>query len=66
MKNVLEAINTLLGVRGGGAFADANPLQRIRRDASTAGRHAVATPAVGLENYGKVLLGVEERITPFV
>ncbi|MEV0445933.1 acyl-CoA dehydrogenase family protein [Streptomyces spectabilis] len=66
IKNVLEAINTLLNVHGGGSFADASPLQRIWRDASTAGRHAVATPAVGREIYGKLLLGVEERITPFV
>ncbi|MCI3928379.1 acyl-CoA dehydrogenase family protein [Streptomyces sp. AN091965] len=66
IKNVLESINTLLNVHGGGAFADSNPLQRIWRDASTAGRHAVSTPAVGMEIYGKLLLGVEERITPFV
>ncbi|MCA6091351.1 acyl-CoA dehydrogenase family protein [Streptomyces sp. SCA3-4] len=66
IKNALEAINTLLNVHGGGAFADANPLQRIWRDASIAGRHAVAMPAVSMEIYGKVLLGVEERITPFV
>ncbi|MFF4219427.1 acyl-CoA dehydrogenase family protein [Streptomyces nondiastaticus] len=66
IKNVLAAINTLLNVHGGGAFADANPLQRIWRDAGTAGRHAVSTPAVGMEIYGKLLLGVEERITPFV
>ncbi|GHC40001.1 acyl-CoA dehydrogenase family protein [Streptomyces cinnamoneus] len=66
VKNVLEALNTLLDVHGGGAFADANPLQRIWRDASIAGRHAVATPAVGMEIYGKLLLGVDERITPFV
>ncbi|MEI5099396.1 acyl-CoA dehydrogenase family protein [Streptomyces sp. PmtG] len=66
IQNVLEAIGTLLNVHGGGAFADSNPLQRIWRDASTAGRHAVATPAVGLEIYGKALLGVEEQITPFI
>ncbi|MBB5937896.1 acyl-CoA dehydrogenase family protein [Streptomyces zagrosensis] len=64
--NVLDAINTLLNVHGGGSFADTNPLQRIWRDANTAGRHAVATPAVGMEIYGKLLLGVEERITPFI
>ncbi|MGK5548787.1 hypothetical protein ACSNOH_29245 [Streptomyces sp. URMC 127] len=66
IKNVLEAINTLLNVHGDGAFADANPLQRMWRDASTAGRQAVSTPAMGMEIYGKLLLGIEERITPFV
>ncbi|WP_344118369.1 acyl-CoA dehydrogenase family protein [Streptomyces blastmyceticus] len=64
--NLLSAIGTLLNVHGGGAFAEANALQRIWRDASVAGRHAASIPAVGMEIYGKVLLGVEERITPFV
>ncbi|MCC3767882.1 acyl-CoA dehydrogenase family protein [Streptomyces sp. UNOC14_S4] len=66
IKNVLDAIHTLLNVHGGGAFAESNPLQRIWRDANAAGRHAVATPAVGLEIYGKALLGIEEQITPFL
>ncbi|RLU99138.1 oxidoreductase [Streptomyces griseocarneus] len=66
IKNVLAAIHTLLDVHGGGAFADTNPLQRIWRDANAAGRHAVATPAVAMEIYGKALLGVEEQITPFL
>lgn len=66
VQNVLDAINTLLNVHGGGSFADANPLQRIWRDAGVAGRHAVSSPAVGMEVYGKLLLGVEEPITPFV
>lgn len=66
IENVLSAINTLMNVHGGGAFASANPLQRIWRDASAAGRHAATTPVVGAEVYGKVLLGVPEGITPFV
>ncbi|MBB5122950.1 oxidoreductase [Streptomyces eurocidicus] len=64
--NLLSAIGTLLNVHGAGSFADTNALQRIWRDASVAGRHAASTPAVGMEIYGKLLLGVEERITPFV
>ncbi|GAA4682537.1 acyl-CoA dehydrogenase family protein [Streptomyces youssoufiensis] len=66
VRNALDAINILLDVHGGGSFAEANPLQRIWRDAEVAGRHAVASHAVGMEVYGKLLLGVEERITPFV
>ncbi|ARZ65960.1 oxidoreductase [Streptomyces albireticuli] len=64
--NLLSAIGTLLNVHGAGSFADTSALQRIWRDASVAGRHAASTPAVAMEIYGKVLLGVEERITPFV
>ncbi|MFE0046173.1 acyl-CoA dehydrogenase family protein [Streptomyces albireticuli] len=64
--NLMSALGTLLNVHGAGSFADTNALQRIWRDASVAGRHAASTPAVGMEIYGKLLLGVEERITPFV
>ena len=42
-----------------------NPLQRIWRDSATAARHAVVLPVVGYEVYGKALLGVEEKITPW-
>ncbi|GGU41131.1 acyl-CoA dehydrogenase family protein [Streptomyces violascens] len=64
--NLLSAVDTLVHVHGAGSFADTNALQRIWRDLSVAGRHAASTPAVGMEIYGKLLLGVEERITPFV
>ncbi|MEU1816793.1 hypothetical protein ABZ543_16540 [Streptomyces roseifaciens] len=57
MKNILEAISTPLNVHGGGAFADANPRQRIWRDASTAGRHAVSTPAGGHGNLRQAAAG---------
>ncbi|MFD3485304.1 acyl-CoA dehydrogenase family protein [Streptomyces sp. NPDC058665] len=65
-QNVLEAINTLVSVHGAGSFADVNPLQRIWRDANTAGRHAVVAPTVAFEVYGKALLGIDEKITPLV
>ncbi|MGI5341785.1 acyl-CoA dehydrogenase family protein [Streptomyces sp. CA-181903] len=64
--NLMSALNTLVDVHGAGSFADANPLQRIWRDASVAARHAASTPVVGMEIYGKLLLGVDERITPFI
>ncbi|KAB7839615.1 acyl-CoA dehydrogenase family protein [Streptomyces mobaraensis] len=64
--NLMSALNTLVDVHGAGTFADASALQRIWRDASVAARHAASTPAVGMEIYGKLLLGVEERITPFI
>ncbi|MFJ6730128.1 acyl-CoA dehydrogenase family protein [Streptomyces sp. NPDC091281] len=66
IQNVLDAIGILLNVHGAASFAEFNPLQRIWRDANTAGRHAVAAPTVALEVYGKALLGVDETITPLV
>lgn len=66
IRNTIEAIQSLVDVHGAGTFAEVNPLQRIWRDANTAARHAVAAPMVGIEVYGKALLGVEERITPLV
>ncbi|MFD7438194.1 acyl-CoA dehydrogenase family protein [Streptomyces sp. NPDC059861] len=62
-QQVLAAITTLLNVHGAGAFADANPLQRVWRDANVAARHAGLVPAVGLEAYGKTLLGVDEPVS---
>jgi alkylation response protein AidB-like acyl-CoA dehydrogenase len=66
IKNTLEAIDTLVTVHGAGSFAAVNPLQRIWRDANTAGRHAVAAPTIAFEVYGKALLGLDEKITPLV
>jgi alkylation response protein AidB-like acyl-CoA dehydrogenase len=66
IQNVLEAINTLVSVHGAASFAEVSPLQRIWRDANTAGRHAVAAPTIAIEVYGKALLGIDEKITPLV
>jgi alkylation response protein AidB-like acyl-CoA dehydrogenase len=66
VQNVVEALTTLMNAHGAGGFADASPLQRIWRDANVAARHAVVSPTVGYEVYGKALLGVEEKITPLV
>ena len=63
---ITEAINTLLWAHGAGGFAETSPLQRWWRDANTAARHAVGLPAIGLELYGKALLGVENNVTPLV
>jgi len=51
---------------GAGSFADVTLLQCIWRDSATAARHAVVSPQVGYEVYGKALLGVEDSITPLV
>jgi alkylation response protein AidB-like acyl-CoA dehydrogenase len=65
-RTVTEALNTLLSAHGAGSFADANPMQRIWRDANTAARHAFVLPPVCEEIYGKVLLGVKRNITPLI
>lgn len=66
VNSITEAINILISAHGAGTFAEASPLQRIWRDSNTAARHAVVMPAVGIEVYGKALLGVENTVTPLV
>jgi alkylation response protein AidB-like acyl-CoA dehydrogenase len=66
VQNVLAALQILLDAHGAASFAEASPLQRIWRDANTAGRHAVAVPQIGFEVYGKALLGVDSQITPLI
>ncbi|MCY9785283.1 oxidoreductase [Nocardiopsis sp. EMB25] len=66
VENTTSAINTLMYVHGSGGFAEANPLQRVWRDANVAARHAVVQPSIGKEIYGKALLGVDEKVSPMV
>ncbi|KLO31358.1 oxidoreductase [Mycolicibacter heraklionensis] len=66
LDNVTKAIDILLSAHGAGSFADVNPLQRIWRDSNVAARHAVVTPAIGYEIYGKALLGRDDQITPLI
>jgi alkylation response protein AidB-like acyl-CoA dehydrogenase len=63
---IKEAIDILLSAHGAGSFAEANPMQRIWRDSEVAARHAVITPQISYEVYGKALLGREDHITPLV
>jgi alkylation response protein AidB-like acyl-CoA dehydrogenase len=65
---IREAIDALLSAHGASSFAEVSPLQRIWRDSSTAGRHAVVDPLVNQEVYGKALLGIpyEDNITPLI
>ena len=65
-ENITSAISILLDAHGAGSFADVNPMQRIWRDSNVAARHAIVSPAVGYEIYGKALVGNEEKITPLV
>lgn len=63
---ITKAIDILLSAHGAGSFAEVNPLQRIWRDSATAARHAIASPQVNYEIYGKALLDVDQPITPMV
>jgi alkylation response protein AidB-like acyl-CoA dehydrogenase len=65
-QSVVDALTTLMNAHGAGGFADSSPLQRIWRDSNVAARHAVISPTIGYEVYGKALLGSAERITPLV
>ena len=68
IRKARESIDLVMSASGASSFADASPLQRIWRDANTAGRHAVALPAVNQELYGKALLDIpyEENITALI
>lgn len=57
---VKDAIDLLLTANGAGSFAEVNVLNRIWRDSGTAARHALVTPEIGKEAYGRLLLGNEE------
>lgn len=57
---VTGAIDGLLTANGAGSFAEVNVLNRIWRDSETAARHALVTPEIGKEAYGRLLLGNEE------
>ncbi|MER5216854.1 acyl-CoA dehydrogenase family protein [Streptomyces sp. NPDC002838] len=61
-----QAIDLLLDVNGASSFAESNPLQRIWRDSATAARHAIASPTISAEAYGRALLGIQEQMTPVV
>ena len=65
-EKITRAIDILLSAHGAGSFADVNPLQRIWRDSAVAARHAVVSPMISYEVYGKALLGREDHITPLV
>ncbi|MDD7939187.1 acyl-CoA dehydrogenase family protein [Actinomycetospora lutea] len=66
IENAREAIRTLVSAHGAGSFAEASPLQRIWRDSEVASRHAVISPAISTEVYGRALLGLTDGVTALV
>ncbi len=61
-----EAMDILLSAHGASSFAEASPLQRLWRDLETCTRHAVVSPEISREVYGKALLGIEGGVTALV
>jgi 3-hydroxy-9,10-secoandrosta-1,3,5(10)-triene-9,17-dione monooxygenase len=61
-----DALEILLDIQASGAFALANPIERIARDLAMASRHGLMNLAMVQEAYGRVLLGVEARNTPLL
>ena len=66
IENAREAIRVLISAHGAGSFAEASPLQRIWRDSEVASRHAVISPAISSEVYGRALLGLTDGVTALV
>lgn len=61
-----EAIRVLVSAHGASGFAETSPLQRIWRDSEVASRHAVVSPAISSEVYGRALLGITDGVTALV
>ncbi len=61
-----EAMDILLSAHGASSFAEVSPLQRMWRDLETCSRHAVISPEISREVYGKALLGIEGGVTALV
>ena len=66
IENAREAIRVLVTAHGAGSFAEVSPLQRIWRDSEVASRHAVISPAISSEVYGRALLGITDGVTALV
>lgn len=66
VEHLRDAIQLLIDANGAGSFAESNPLQRIWRDCSVGGHHALMNYTVNYEIYGKQLLGVDTPIVPTI
>jgi len=66
IENAREAIRVLVSAHGASSFAETSPMQRIWRDSEVASRHAVVSPAISSEVYGRALLGLTHGVTALV
>lgn len=62
MRLLREAGNRLMDVAGPGAFALANPLQRLWRDLNVGTRHNALNAGLSTELYGRAILGLPSNI----
>ena len=60
-KLLKEALDLLLAGSGSGFVYDGHPMQRIIRDFLTLHSHRSLSPIITLENYGRVLSGLESN-----
>lgn len=58
-----EAIRVLCSAHGASSFAEASPMQRWWRDSEIASRHAVVSPEISAQVYGRALMGFTEGVT---
>jgi len=63
IESITEALSILMSAHGASGFASTSPLQRIWCDSNIAARHAVLLPEINHEIYGKVLLGLADRVS---
>jgi alkylation response protein AidB-like acyl-CoA dehydrogenase len=66
LRSLRQSMQFLLDIGGASSFAAASPLQRQWRDLEVASRHAVLSPDIAREVYGRVLTQVDEPVTPLV
>lgn len=58
-----EAIDSLMKSAGTSSYLQTSPMSRILADHLTGGSHAHATPQVGREVYGRLLVGADGDVT---
>lgn len=61
-----QALDILVSAHGASGLADSSPLSVYLRDMQTATRHAMISPAMNLEVFGRALLNVEPNITHLI
>ncbi|WP_433259950.1 acyl-CoA dehydrogenase family protein [Actinosynnema sp. CS-041913] len=64
-KRATEAVDILNSASGGTSIYSHVPIQRITRDLHALTQHALATPHVSFETYGRVLCGLAPNTTYF-
>lgn len=61
-----QALDTLVASHGAMAVSESSQLNVFLRDMHTATKHAMISPVVNAELFGRALLGVEPNITPLI